>query len=113
MAPHELNELKDIIEMVNLPLSQSIGHVLTSQDELRKLIVQITSDHAKLEERVVTAEKDVGELVKKMDELQQTILGNQQKNFKQTIAVQGAILLLILGAFISYIVPVVIQSFHH
>lgn len=112
MAPHEVNELKALVEMVNAPLLQALNHALHAQEDMRRLIDQTSSMQAKLEERMVSLEKDVGDLYKKLDEIEEKIIEHQQKKFTQTIAIQGTVLLLILGAFISYIVPIILQSLH-
>ena len=105
MAPQDLTELKAIIEMVNAPMQRSLDRSLTGQDELRRMIDHFMENLAKQEERVRAVEKDVADLYKKLDDIEKTILDHQQRKFKQTIAMQGTIILLVLGAFISYVVP--------
>lgn len=102
MAPHELNELKDIIEMVNLPLIKSLERALASQDEQRKLIDRLNEKQVAQEERIKSVEEDATKIANKIDQLEENIIKDQKKRFTQVIATQAALLFLIIAGFIAY-----------
>ena len=102
MAPHEINELKDIIDMINAPLIKSIDRAISGQDELRRLIDQITGKQVAQEERIKSVEEDARKIFDKIDALEENIIKNQQKRFTQVIGTQAALLLLIIAGFIAY-----------
>lgn len=112
MAPIDLEEIKAIIEMVNLPMQRALERALAGQDELRREFSLLSNKQAKLEERVVVAEEDAKELSEQMEDLKKAILQHQQKGFKRTIALQAAVLSAILLPAVGYIVTLILQSFH-
>ncbi len=113
LMPPDFAEIKAIIELVNGPISKTLEHMQSNQEELRRIVDLLSSRLVKMEERVAIVEKDNSELSKQITEVQENILEDQRKRFRQTIALQGFILGSILVAFLSYIIPVIVQSFHH
>lgn len=97
-------------------LTKQVQNCLDGLDKLRVLYSDLEN---KLQQTYVTKEyartmeQDTDRLEKKLDEVAKLIVNSQEKKFKQTIALQGAILLAILGAVASYVVPLLFQTFFH
>lgn len=90
------------------------------QENLRKYVVeQLTSiqnelHNYTLKEDMGDMEDKVSRIEKKLDDMQQKIIENQEQKFKQTIQVQATILLLIIGGFISsFFIPQIMHLFGH
>jgi len=82
------------------------------QDGLEKLRSEL-HDYA-LKEDINEMEDKVSRIEKKLDDMQQKIIENQEQKFKQTIQLQATILLLIVGGFItSYFIPQILHLLGH
>lgn len=108
--PPDLSEIKAIIELVNGPIMKALEHMQTAQDEMRKLIEQLSNKIVRLEERIAAVEKENIDLSKQLEEMRDEILDNQKRKFQQTIALQASILLMILGAFVTYFFTVILPQ---
>ncbi|HEX2613994.1 MAG TPA: hypothetical protein VHL10_00755 [Nitrososphaera sp.] len=120
MSNDDIAQLKAIIEMVTAPLQQQFAHTLAGQEELRRMFDGINTNQTRLEERVKMAEDDVAALSKQIDDLKETILNEQREKFKEqkdnlkkVIGTQAALLILVAGAIISTMIPVLLQIFKH
>lgn len=109
-VPPDLSEIKAIIELVNGPIMKALEHMQTAQDEMRKLIEQLSNKIVRLEERIAAVEKENIDLSKQLEEMRDEILDNQKRKFQQTIALQASILLMILGAFVTYFFTVILPQ---
>jgi len=101
-------------------LVKQIQAVSDGQENLRKYVIeQFVSmqgelHHYVLKEDMNDMEDKVVRIEKKLDDMQQKIIENQEQKFKQTIQVQATILLLIIGGFItSYFIPQLLHLFGH
>lgn len=90
------------------------------QENLRKYVVeQLTLIQNELhkyssKEDMDDMEDKVSRIEKKIDDMQQKIIDNQQEKFRQTIQLQAAILLLIVGGFVtSFFIPQLLHLFGH
>jgi predicted nuclease with TOPRIM domain len=111
--PREIDEIRAIVELVTAPLTQQFAHTLANQENLQRQFEQMSAVASRLEERVKVAEDDVEKISTQLADLKKSILENQQSKFKTVIRTQSAILMAVVLAIISYIVPVILQLFHH
>jgi small-conductance mechanosensitive channel len=107
---------KELILLIDALIKQ-IQTIQESQEKLRQFVMEqiklMQSEYA-LKEYVEEMGKDIEQITEKLEEIKETIIKNQEEKFKQTIALQAAILSLILGAFIaSFFVPNILHLFGH
>lgn len=98
-------------------LVKQIQAVQDSQEKLRQFVMDqlknMQSEYA-LKESVEEMGEDIEKISDKLEEIKEQIIKNQEEKFKQTIALQAAILTLIIGAFItSFFVPNILHLFGH
>lgn len=103
MAPHEINELREIIEMVNAPYLRDQDRMFSELRELRSAIDRVQGEYLKQEERIKSVEDDTQKISDKLDALEKNIIKNQQRRFGQVIATQASLIFLIIAGFIAYI----------
>jgi uncharacterized protein YpuA (DUF1002 family) len=107
---------KELLILIETLVKQ-VQSVQESQEKLRQFVMEqlklMQSEYA-LKESVEEMGKDIDKITEKLEEIKETIIKNQEEKFKQTIALQAAILSLILGAFIaSFFVPNILHLFGH
>ena len=101
-------------------LTKQIQSFQEGQEHLRQYFIeqlkamQIEMQRYALKEDIAEMEEDVSKIEQRLEEMEKKIIESQEEKFRQTIQMQGAILMLILGAFIaSFFVPQLTHLFGH
>lgn len=101
-------------------LAKQVQLCLEQQDKLRDFVqIQVERMQHMLEqyvtkERVMGVERNVHDLEKKIEAMEQRILDNQNANYRRTIRAQYAILSTIVLGVIGYLVNYILGIiFHH
>lgn len=99
------DNLAAVVELLNTP----IKHTLENQDALRKSVDELDRRVTRQEDKITVMERDFHELKEEIkgvktqvDTVQKNIIKEQKDSSRRIIAVQAAMLFIILGSFIAY-----------
>lgn len=99
MTPPDITpEIAAILQILNAPLQQA----LAGQEALRKEVDGLSRELALQKERNNAMSEDLTQFEQRLDAMEDKIIASQQKAANRIIAFQSAILLLIIGAAITY-----------
>jgi hypothetical protein len=105
-------ELQLLIERLMKQIDDCFTEVTQQRIQIQELDEKIQRTYA-TKEYIENMQEDIQRLEEKLDEIGKKIMSKQEEKFRQTIALQGAILLAVLAAALGYIVPLILQNVIH